>query len=792
MNLAQSDESTGNIQPFPVSRYRYECFRYYYAYGNTPAEDFLSCIRNKQPSVLLLGCGDIRSCFYTIWKNFDPVSNLMKRFSGIDFVLNDYSTAVLARNIVFIYMCLQLPSSEGDRKKWLSAMWAIWYCHELYPQHKKILEDSLKFLLKYSKSLSAWACFDNPLHNIVCFTSPSVFADISQVWKSWLGRGGVSVNQMHSSRNMEFHRSGLLDRMSEYTSEPSVLLSSILSGETASIETYEIPEVIVYIKSGNCYAEYVFDITLLNSSVTTNQTLFERQDGEYSIEWCSLPYRSYHLTTKISPDNTKQVGLGRSVCDGIKSEHFQSYPLLATCVQQFCMWIQSSSAVLNQEDISLTFTFNNQHALTFCQDQQQSNGCNRNTCKSLFDAIFSSNLLDCLSPPNLVLSALPLLKPGGLMFTTTFHYDDFSYTADVYLSICFGFDCKLFPEILGIQWTDYDGVDCAAPVKTLIQLNRGHKLVIWNKLPASQTKPVSDLPSFEHGNITEGLLDAIAASIGAFFPLPDINGLNSERQIVVNNNCTETAMAVLQTFKSLANVNDDFKFWQPITTALCKQPSFKCILAGLQTQAILHNLHIHFGFPCVHIIDSIDGIVDGEMLKLKFFAPLLFVTLDMNITIARFLLRDEGESIVKVVLPATKIKTMQITFELYYFSCVPRVVYKCGSAGKDFTSTKPNETQSKKMKCSYCNSSGNLKICRQCKEARYCDRECQVKHWLNHKSDCQRSAKQAALSPLKGMHCACCDRSSINLKACTRCHKVKYCSKECQGKHWKVHKDICK
>ena len=59
-------------KPFPVSRFTYYGdFRYYYAYGNTPAEDFL---RNttvlKEPNILLLGCGDMRSCFYTLWKNF--------------------------------------------------------------------------------------------------------------------------------------------------------------------------------------------------------------------------------------------------------------------------------------------------------------------------------------------------------------------------------------------------------------------------------------------------------------------------------------------------------------------------------------------------------------------------------------------------------------------------------------------------------------------------------------------------------------------------------------------------
>ncbi len=35
-----------------------------------------------------------------------------------------------------------------------------------------------------------------------------------------------------------------------------------------------------------------------------------------------------------------------------------------------------------------------------------------------------------------------------------------------------------------------------------------------------------------------------------------------------------------------------------------------------------------------------------------------------------------------------------------------------------------------------------------------------------------------------------CDRPS--LKTCSRCGEARYCSKECQAKHWKIHKRVCK
>ncbi len=79
-------------------------------------------------------------------------SSAPRRFEGVRFVLNDINAAVLARNVLFLHLCLQMPEDEEEMKKWLCATWAIWYCHELYPQHEEVLNDSLRLLCKHSSS----------------------------------------------------------------------------------------------------------------------------------------------------------------------------------------------------------------------------------------------------------------------------------------------------------------------------------------------------------------------------------------------------------------------------------------------------------------------------------------------------------------------------------------------------------------------------------------------------------------------------------------------------------------
>lgn len=39
--------------------------------------------------------------------------------------------------------------------------------------------------------------------------------------------------------------------------------------------------------------------------------------------------------------------------------------------------------------------------------------------------------------------------------------------------------------------------------------------------------------------------------------------------------------------------------------------------------------------------------------------------------------------------------------------------------------------------------------------------------------------------------CVSCGLEWMSMKKCQRCRKATYCSKECQAKHWEVHKDEC-
>ena len=75
----------------------------------------------------------------------------------------------------------------------------------------------------------------------------------------------------------------------------------------------------------------------------------------------------------------------------------------------------------------------------------------------------------------------------------------------------------------------------------------------------------------------------------------------------------------------------------------------------------------------------------------------------------------------------------------------------------------------------------NMDSCTGCYKVSYCNNECQLKDWLEHKPSCSVC-----------MHCSMVIDRDIKILRCSACKNAKYCNLTCQLAHWKDHKDICK
>ena len=230
--------------------------------------------------MLLLGCGDIRSCLYTLWNNFDHRHS--RQFKGVHFVLNDISAAVLARNIIFLYLCTKMPSDKDNVMKWLASFWSIWFCHELLPQHKQVLMDALSQLLDWSKSTESWLeRTDNILREFIKFATSESLAKVHGIWQMWYS-DDRPVNNIRTLRS-RFLKICNADEFQDTKTHLIRLFGNYLGSKLSVSDCKHMKqEFECYYKNG-----FVFIDGLLNLSVpvstSANTTFFEAGNGTYNL-----------------------------------------------------------------------------------------------------------------------------------------------------------------------------------------------------------------------------------------------------------------------------------------------------------------------------------------------------------------------------------------------------------------------------------------------------------------------------------------------------------------------------
>ena len=590
-------------RPFPLSHFiHYGHFRFYYAFGNTQAEDFLQGIpdsdsRDKRPTILSLGCGDIRSCFYTLWKNFNSEkSKVGSRFQGVDFVLNDYNAAVLARNILFLYFCTKIPedTTSMEWKEWIATVWSIWYNHELSQEHAHALYDALDQLLQCSDSAQEWS--QGQLGSIVYFATPETRDAIRQVWQMWLRKNGrePSLDTMRLAKQnfqgIYFSRQGIPSSdLMEFIASSNVTLFLQMVENTQEKSDIMIKEYKAYLKKGIAISETVLDIPHMHTSSVVNTTLIEQSDGSYTLHYRLVPYLGFPQSIPYSHTEMTRTQPKTSLQDApVRDKHFKKAPLLANTVQQFSMWLTAAAKLMKQMEPSVfTVTVDCSDVIHLCSRlRQSSHSIGHLPASPLFDAIYTSNLIDHVSPAVLVLTTTSLLKPGGMLFTSSFELSYASSSSD-YLESMFGFSPELFPIILGIRCIGSDGQYSShiahEPVPYFpLHTDQVCKSLLWKKVLSTPLV----IPSLrEHTKIVDGLLKLC------------ITACHSSLTVTVYC-CTisiETFVVVMHNF--LGQLNSSFpsthQFWEPLSHMIRRDVTLKPHLLQLQTQTLLHDLHMH-------------------------------------------------------------------------------------------------------------------------------------------------------------------------------------------------------
>ena len=169
---------------------------------------------------------------------------------------------------------------------------------------------------------------------------------------------------------------------------------------------------------------------------------------------------------------------------------------------------------------------------------------------------------------------MPLLKSTGTLFTTTRSRGNRCPTKEK-----FGFSAKLFPALLGVHCLGQDGqyspVVNHNPVypKLIVLL----KFYIWRNVVS---RPL--------------ILDSIEQCPPAMESLLKLCKVSTSPSGISTIGSVESFISILHQFlKNVRYATSDHQFLEPLSTAIKSDSCYKPHLIQLQTQLMLHGIHMH-------------------------------------------------------------------------------------------------------------------------------------------------------------------------------------------------------
>ena len=580
----------------------------FFMHGRTV--DLLSSVTEEtRPCVLLAGAAYMQPVFYTLYKNFDP--GYPGRFDGATFVINERWSLLPARDILLLYLCLNLPEkTEGmEAREWLAAVWAISYCLALRPQHVRVLRKALVVLTKFSATLKAWALPENPLGRFVKFASADSFVAISQHWFEWREGCGQSVcllEQMRKEREACLERVFLTPVSVFLPIESKAIVDNMLGVPFNSISDPKRSkmeaDVVSFFETGPPFAEASLNLPDGEDALQVNVTFFEKLPDDI-IEtpfYALIPFQGFFQTFLYSPKECRSANIARSIYEKlpVRDSKFKDHPLVANSVQQLALWLSAASRGLRQKAASksspnVTFVFDCSNLIAFFMSIQKEpetfRGCFGPPPQ--FDVVHTFNEMDNLSPPDLILRALPLLKHHGFLFAAMSNYRGYNnMMADTFLQHLFGPHPNVCVAMYGLRCVGLDG-------RNADSIHPRH--VPWNFLRPSQKGDLSKPIMFQReistplkvthlGDLSYAAKSLLTTTLTATKAFP-----GSTTSIFM---CDETIISCLQAFIAQLDadcpVNNPY-FWEPFVQLLKEEKDFACFLHHIQVTALLHNIHFH-------------------------------------------------------------------------------------------------------------------------------------------------------------------------------------------------------
>jgi hypothetical protein len=407
-----------------------ERYNFYYAFGNSSPENLFGQVAihdNVNRSALSLGAGDIRFLLYTLCE-----AHRSNCSAELNFVLNDWNSDIIARNIVILYA---LITKDVDSEMLVQFWFSLKVTQEAYDYWM----DIVKLCLKVD-----W--MDKTNGTYVTMYDAETIQMVLHVWKCWL-----SCDWTLSS--LDLHRDKYLDLFSKGpTSGRKELVEWFIStsvGETSeSVKNKLRKELNDYYNSGS----------LVEGEKVNPSLLLTRSDGSfyYALHYASNPYESYHIIPEL--------GLKKSLLLGISK-----------------LTMPFSKKVLGLGLMPFSICYSRYEALEFMDKLIQT--------EKRFDVVETSNLSDHVGLLPILVHASVLLKPNSLIKACSFlSYEDVDSRTG-YVELKTGLPISAFPTILGLRfqtpnessWKSFIHPFCTNTKSLIVSEGRNYEYFVFSK-----------------------------------------------------------------------------------------------------------------------------------------------------------------------------------------------------------------------------------------------------------------------------------------------------------------------
>ena len=196
LNVVVDDEKTSTVVSCTqMQQLVWQSIIFFYAFGNTPAKLLTRHFPAERPlcKALLLGCGDPRNVFFTLWTHLK--SRSAYRMTCLDVTMCDNEPAILARNVVLFKLILN--DEHADR------LWCLFYAQNIDQVCIDVLSQCANDLLSVGGDLATWHA--TPFGTLIRFCDQRTYDLVREIWMLYAkGRLDAAEEKAKKQSRMEF------------------------------------------------------------------------------------------------------------------------------------------------------------------------------------------------------------------------------------------------------------------------------------------------------------------------------------------------------------------------------------------------------------------------------------------------------------------------------------------------------------------------------------------------------------------------------------------------------------